>query len=243
VIDATSTSLEALTQRYEAIAHNLANANTAGYKRLVTAFLHGDAQQPDGAAATTAAAGSGGIVGRTLVDFTQGALTQTGRPLDLALHGKGFFVVESPEGQVYTRNGIFQVNAAGQLVDSVGRTVIGESGPIVIPAGTSAMSVSVAADGRIIVGEKVIGKIRIVEFERPQDLQMIGQCSLRAPQGTTPKAATATTVEQGFQEASNVAVVDELVGLITVSRLYEANFKTVEMRGERTKSILQVAMG
>ncbi|MBM4017745.1 MAG: flagellar hook basal-body protein [Planctomycetes bacterium] len=228
----------ALGRQYEAIAHNLANASTPGYKRLFCTLVGG---------APGAAGGPGGaaapILGESSVDFTQGAIVHTGRPLDLALHGKGFFVVETPQGERYTRNGTFQTSAQGQLVDSGGRTVAGDAGPIVIPRTAGEAGVSVAADGRIQAGSTVLGKLRIVEFEKPEALVPAGEGSFRAPRTAAPLPAAKTTVQQGFQEASNVSVVNELVGLITVTRLYEANANIMNKRGEMAKTIIQVAMG
>jgi flagellar basal body rod protein FlgG len=244
--------MEALTREFHAIAHNLANVNTVGYKRLLTAFMGGNAPgAAEGPGTATAVLGAGGtapgsasaVVGKTLIDMTQGTLAPTDRPLDLALHGPGFFVLETPQGDVYTRNGTFQVSATGQLVDSSGRTVAGASGPIIVPQGTSSQAVSVSNDGRVSVGDASIGQLRVVEFEKPEALLPAGQCGLKAPRGVDPTPATHTLVQQGFQETSNVSVVNELVGLITVSRLYEANVRSVQMRGERFKSIIQVALG
>jgi flagellar basal-body rod protein FlgF len=243
-IHASTSNMEALTRQYEAIAHNLANANTTGYKRLVTAFMRTDVPaKPQPAGSSRAGTGASSITGKTFIDFTQGAMVRTDRPLDLALHGKGFYVLETPAGELYTRNGTFQVNAQGQLVDAAGRNVAGDGGPIVIPKTAGAMDVSVTSDGRVSAAGNAVGKLRIVEFEKPDALVAAGECAFRAPRNVTPAPATQTTVQQGFQEASNVSVVDELVGLITVSRLYEANVKTIQMRDERFKNILQVAMG
>jgi flagellar basal-body rod protein FlgF len=239
-----SACMEALSRQYEAIAHNLANSNTAGYKRLVMEFARGDAPPAEGTGTTTPAPGtSPAIVGRTFIDFTQGAMVQTGRPMDVGLHGKGFLVLETPEGSLYTRNGTLQTNVQGQLVDSSGRTVAGQGGPIIIPPDVPSTSISVSPDGRIIAGRNEIGRLRIVEFEKPAALVPAGQCAFRAPAGVAPTDAANTTVQQGFQESSNVSVVDELVGLITVSRLYEANVNVMRSRSDNTKTLLQVAVG
>ena len=129
-IEATTSSLQALSDQYHTIAHNLANVNTAGYKRRCSSFVQllQQAQTLSDIAL---------IADQVSIDFSQGALTRTGRSLDLGLEGKGFFVLETPEGPLYSRSGVFRTNAEGQLVDSSGRTVAGEAGPIVIPTTAS----------------------------------------------------------------------------------------------------------
>lgn len=246
IVDTTqvnASTMEALGARYEAIAHNLANVSTAGYKAIIFAFA---SSQAVAAATETAVAPVreelGTVVGSPVLDFSQGHLVRTERPLDLALNGKGFFVLETPQGPLYTRNGSFQTNAQGQLVDGAGRTVAGEGGPLMIPQGAAGQSLQVGSDGRLMAGRTEIGKLRLVEFTDPQVLTPAGQSALQAPAGTAPAAATKTTVHQGYQEASNVSAVEELVGLITVSRLYEANAKVVQLNSEASRTLLNVAL-
>jgi flagellar basal body rod protein FlgG len=233
---AYASSQDALTKQYQAITQNLANASTVGYKRIVCEVEAAGASPAGSVAAATS------VSAKLSLDLTQGHLVQTGRALDLALNGPGFFVLETPQGNLYTRHGMFQVNAQGQVVDAAGRTVAGESGPLVLPRGGSE-SLNVGADGRIFAGKQEVGKLRLVEFEKTQTLEPTGQCAYRARSGAAPAAAAKTTVQQGYQEASNVNVVDELVGLITVSRLYEANAKSIRSQDERYKNLIQVAMG
>jgi flagellar basal body rod protein FlgG len=245
IVDTTqvnASSMEALGARYEAIAHNLANVSTAGYKAIIFAFASSQAPAP-GTAVAPVREQPGTVVGSPVVDFSQGNLVRTERPLDLALNGKGFFVLETPQGPLYTRNGSFQTNAQGQLVDGAGRTVAGEGGPLMIPQGAAGQSLQVGSDGRLMAGRTEIGKLRLVEFTDPQVLTPAGQSAFQAPAGTAPAAATKTTVHQGYQEASNVSAVEELVGLITVSRLYEANAKAVQMQSEAGKTLMGVALG
>jgi flagellar basal-body rod protein FlgF len=231
-IGANAASMDVISRQYEAIAHNLANSSTTGFKRtfcMQTSGAGGSSTDPTNVAATMS------------IDFSQGNFVQTGRPLDLALSGPGFFTLETPKGLFYTRNGTFQTNAQGQLVDVCGRTVAGESGPIVIPAKAPAASITVSKDGRVSAGGATLGKLKIVEFANPQTLTPAGDSAFRA--SAAPQDAAKTFVQQGYQEGSNVNVVEELVGLITASRTYEANIKAVTSGNERNKSLLQVAMG
>lgn len=223
-----------MASHYRVITHNLANANTAGFKRQIgTMSQSGGASGPDG-----------GISGAVSVDFGQGRLVHTGRPMDFALDGdNGFFVVETPKGPLYTRNGVFRANAQGQIVDAAGRMVSGESGPLVIPPGVGTAGINVGKDGLISGDGQTIGKIKVVEFEDPTKLTPAGGVAFRAPEGLAPKPAESTSVYQRFQEGSNVVAVEELVDLITLSRTYEGNFKSIGAQDDRMKSIIQVAMG
>lgn len=246
-IDATTTdiaaALSALTHQYQTIAHNLANANTVGFKRRLSVFALQDGSTGGVSASPTAAVeAAAGIAGIDAVDFSQGSLIHTGRSLDVALHGKGFFVLETDQGDRYTRNGIFRTNAQGQLVDALGRTVAGQSGPLTIPPTVSPMQVGIAEDGRILAAGAEIGKFRVVEFEDPKALTPIGENAFKAPAGVQPDPATDTTVQQGFQEGSNVKAVHELVALIQVARLYEANVKIVQAASDRGEELIRVAM-
>jgi len=233
-INATGTNAAGLTRHYRAITHNLANANTAGFKRQIGSM----SQTGDSDSST------GELQDHVTIDFGQGRLVRTGRPLDCALEGKNcFFVIESPQGPVYTRNGVFRANSKGQLVDGGGRLVAGRNGPLVIPPNVGANAVNVARDGSISGGGQNMGAFRIVEFEDASKLIPAGGVSFKAPDGVEPTNASEATVYQHFQEASNVVAVEELVDLITLSRLYEANFKTIGAQDDRMKSIIQVAMG
>jgi flagellar basal-body rod protein FlgF len=234
-VSMVSSSMTGLTERYRVITGNLANANTAGYKRRVNSQ------------STNAFPGEAGeIANQTSIDFTRGHLVRTGRSLDLALEGAGkgsFFVIETPEGPVYTRNGVFRLNAERQMVDAGGQTVGGGGGPITLPPSAGPSSIHVAGDGQISVGGQGIGKLQIVEFDAPAQLIPIGENCFRAPSAVTPKPTEDAGVCQGFQESSNVSVVAELVDLITVTRMYEANLKTVRARSGGSDSLLRVAMG
>jgi len=232
-------SLEGLTRQYEMLTHNLANASTAGYKRQSASFA-----QALEAAGAVLGGGSPPVAGETVtVDFSQGALRQTGSPLDLALDGKGFFVIETPEGELYTRNGSFRINSDRRLVDSDGRLVAGDGGPITLPEDVGMDKIAVAKDGSITAGSQNIGRLRIVDFPATSALLPVGGGCFRPLEGPAAQTAQGASVQQGFQESSNVSVVEEVVNLITVARMYEANLKSVQTQDEGYKALLQVAMG
>lgn len=235
-------SASALMQEYHAITHNIANANTAGFKRRASSFSNKLAEQ-------TARFGSGKnpagqIEFNSEIDFTQGSLDYTERPLDLAIRGEAFFVIESPDKTKYTRNGQFGVNSDGQIIDYQGRLVSGENGPINVPAGISASQLVITPDGSVKAEGANIGKIRMVEFgEDITKLKPAGDNCFEAPNNVSPVAAVKSSIEQGYRESSNVDSVRETINLLTVSRMYEASMKVMSKKSESTKSILDVAMG
>jgi flagellar basal-body rod protein FlgF len=232
-----SASLDSLTREFDIIAHNMANVSTAGFKRRCNSFTQVLAAQESGASG--AEQETPGVF-----DFSQGHLVQTGRTLDFALHGKGFFVLESPDGPLYTRHGIFTMNQNGQLVDAAGRFVAGTAGPLMVPPGVDASRIHVSNDGRIRAGQAEIGQLRVVEFgDQKQQLLPAGLNCFRASADLEPTETRDALVRQGYTEASNVKLVDELVNMIMVSRLYEANMKLISAARDNTSSTISVAMG
>ncbi len=224
----TSAVVEALSKQYTAVTNNLANSNVSGFKRRLTTFVG------DGSSSGQS------VKGESAIDYSQGHLIQTRRNLDMALNGKGFFCLESPQGELYTRNGSFRVNSEGQLVDYSNRVVSGESGPIVIPKTISSLAINITPEGKVVADGRPLGKFKLTEFENIAKLKPINGNLFKAPLSAGAKDAENTTIAQGFQEASNVSVVEELVDLIRVSRLYEANMRTVNT--DRLKTLLDVAM-
>ena len=234
-----SASVDALERQFEIIAHNMANVSTAGFKRRCNNFTQAIAAQSAGPEGTADAESS-----ESPLDFSQGTLVQTDRTLDVALYGKGFFVIESPEGPLYTRHGIFQTNRNGQIVDSMGRLVAGTAGPLLVPPNSDVSEIRVDGTGRVSAGQAALGRFQIVEFgEREAQLLPVGLDCFRAPTDVRPVDATNVTVRQGYEEASNVRPIDELVNMIMISRLYEANMKLLAVSRENSSSAISVAMG
>jgi flagellar basal-body rod protein FlgF len=235
------TSIDALDREFEVITHNLANASTAGFKRRCNAFSKAlDKQQ--GSAETYS---PGKIDFLSAFDFSQGPVNQTGNPLDFAISGKGFFVAETPDGPMYTRNGTFQVNSNGQLTDSMGRTISGEAGPITVPAKVSPSQLTVSPNGILSGNGVTIGKIKIVDFKENESklIPAGGNCYVMPDKSIQPANSEQAVVKQGFQESSNVKIVDELVDMIMVTRLYEANMKTLLAQKDTSSTLTNVAMG
>lgn len=234
-----SNSIEGLTREFDLIAHNLANVSTVGYKRQYNDFskslqaMESVSENEDGEVVTNT----------TAYDFSQGSFTQTNRTLDLALCGSGFFVLETQDGPLYTRNGTFRLNDDGQLVDLAGRHVAGESGPITVPETVSASEIHISSEGSISANNIPIDTLKLVDFkEDAQQLAAAGMNCFQAPEGLEPDDAENLVVQQGFQEGSNVEMMEELVDMITVTRLYEANMRFLSSGKDATSSLLNVAL-
>jgi flagellar basal body rod protein FlgG len=241
-----NSSINALMREYETITNNLANVSTAGYKRGVNTFSKSLQEQMTGLLEQMTGSETyspGSIELNSSLDFSQGNLSETGRSLDFAIYGKGFFVIETPNGPLYTRNGIFQTNQNGQIIDLQGRIVAGEAGPITIPNNMTSQ-VSVSSDGSISAEGTNIGKFQLVDFaDNEAKLVPTGDSSYRMPdENIQPVAAENIIVKQGSQEVSNVKMIEELVDLIMVTRLYEANMKFIAARKEVASSITSAAM-
>ncbi len=240
ITNQVSSSIDALMREFNIITHNISNVSTVGYKRRCNTFsksLEAQGQGPE-----THSPGS--IDLNSAFDFSQGSIVQTGRPLDFALYGKGFFVIETSEGPLYSRNGMFLTNQNGQIVDSAGRIVAGESGPITIPPNVGLSQINVSSDGSISAGDTPIGKFRLVDLKDNENkLVPVGASCFRISEDIKPGAAEHIVVKQGYQETSNVEMIEELVDMIMVTRLYEANMKLLSAQKDASSSIIGVAMG
>ncbi len=240
---ALGSGINALSQEYQTIANNLANMNTNGYKRQVNAFsrklmeLTGSGPKSD--------LTMGSLIPRNSLDFSQGTVARTDRLLDVAIQGRGFLVIETPQGPLYTRNGALQISPQGNLVDLQGRIIAGEGGPIVIPPGISESDINISGDGRISGrGGIQLGALSLVDFGEDQGrLTPAGFNCYKAPAGVNPAPAEDVKVSQGFRENSNVKPVEELVGMISVSRLYEMHMGIMRKQQDNMKILLGVANG
>ena len=239
IVSQVTSTLGGLQQEFHTVTQNMANIETVGYKRKFNTFSQVLAAKGIGGGVEVGS----GIEVDSAVDFTQGALVETERPLDFAVVGKGFFEVETPDGKVYTRNGMFRLDPNGQLVDTAGRVVAGQAGPITVPLNVGLSRINVSTNGSISADGTSIGRFKLVDFgDREGELEPVGINSFRAPEDARPVAATDLSVSQGFKEGSNVQMVEELVNMMMVSRLYEANMQFVNVRRDAAKSIIDVAM-
>ena len=157
-----SSGLNALMDEYTNITHNMANNHTTGFKRRLNAFSAELERLQSGDLKDSPLKGE--IVSQSVIDFSQGGVVKTDRELDVALCGKGFLMVETPDGPMYTRNGSLELNSINQLVDLNGYIVAGEDGPIVMPRGKTTSDLSITEDGVVNAGDSKIGKLKLVDF-------------------------------------------------------------------------------
>lgn len=213
-----ATALDAGSQNQEVIAHNLAHANVPGYRRRGLAFETFDRALAQ-ASPKFADAGLGTRVADAYSGFEPGTIAFTGDPFDLAIEGDGFFVLQGPNGPLYTRNGTFTLNAQGGLQSRDGRPVLGTGGPITVPTTTAA--INVLPDGTIQANGASVGRLQLARFPNPSVLVPVGTTLFESPDAV-PTEAGAGTVRQGYREGSNVQVVNELVTMIMTMRHHEA---------------------
>jgi flagellar basal-body rod protein FlgF len=167
-----------------------------------------------------------GVVASGATDFGAGALRQTGAPLDLALEGDGFFVVQTARGERYTRAGSFALNADGQLVTHRGDLVVGERGPVTVPPG----EIGVGEDGTVSVSGRAVERLRIVRFNSPSAALTKEGDSLFAANGSErPTEANNARVLQGSLESSNVNPLAELSAMIENSREFDSLQRSVTL--------------
>lgn len=164
------------------------------------------------------------MVDEVATDFSTGTMRTTGNDFDLAMEGKGFFAVQTPQGKRYTRNGTFARSSKGELVTSNGYQVLGTNGrPINVNGGKMA----VGTDGRVLVDNIEVGTLELVDFADEKQLTKEGASFFVAANGQQEQAATGS-VKQGVLEMANVNVVGEMVNLISNYRAYEINGKVIQ---------------
>jgi flagellar basal-body rod protein FlgF len=235
----------ALSRELDVVANNIANINTNGFKADGAVFEQfiGKIARSDNMTSHDSRVSF--VRDRaTWVDMSQGTVEHTGNPLDVAIVGKGFLAVQTPNGERYTRNGALQINNSGQLVTSEGYQVLGESGPIVLQP--TDHDVSISEDGTISVregatanAESLRGKLRLVNFAQPGQLQKDGSGTFRAPNGVTPDQDITLRVSQGSIEKSNVHSVLEMTRMIEVTRTYTQVATMMAQQSDLQKSAIE----
>lgn len=229
---------KSLMQRQEMLANNLANINTPGYRAATAAFR-------------VAPVTGSGLPTRALVaesttgaDFAPGTVQTTGRPLDVAIQGAGWFAVQASDGsEGYTRGGAFDVNEQGLLQTGSGQPVLGDGGPISVPAGHK---VAIAADGTLSATSAgnsksviALGRLKLVNPEPGQLLR--GPDGLfRSRDGSTPDADARVRVAGGALEGSNVNAIEAMVGMISLARQFDAQMKLLQAADSNARKASQL---
>ena len=246
-----ATGMEAQQLNLNTIANNLANVNTPGFKRSKIEFQDLLYQRPRSSGTETGGGnvlptgievGNGSRVAATSKVFTQGPLTNSGEKLDVAIQGEGFFEVQRPDGTIgYTRDGSFKLNAQGQVVTVDGLPIL--SGMQQIPAGSE---VTISEDGQVTVqtanGTQSF-RLTLTRFANPSGLRSLGgnlyeeTAASGTPETGNPGENGFGRTLQGYTEASNVNIVEEMVNLIIAQRAYEINSKSVQSSDEMLQNV------
>ncbi|MEQ8721851.1 MAG: flagellar basal-body rod protein FlgG [Sandaracinaceae bacterium] len=241
----------------DTIANNMANVSTTGFRRSRAEFqdlLYQQVRTPGGRTADGGTLPTGVQIGQgtrtvsTEFMHTQGAMQQTGNPLDLAIEGEGFFQIVRPGGDIaYTRAGNLKLDNQGQLVTVDGLPIEPQ---ISVPQ--DATSVSIAQDGTVSVTQPgsnqtmELGQLQIARFPNPGGLQALGRSMFQAtsasgqPLVVQPGQEGSGTLSQGFLEGSNVEVVNEMIDLISSQRAYELNQRVIQASDEMLRKSTEV---
>jgi flagellar basal body rod protein FlgG len=218
------------------VANNLANAGTSGYKldqEFYSLFSAGEGSDIEGNSGTKLP-----VIQKQWTDFTQGALQPTGNPLDFALSGKGFFVVNGPSGPLYTRSGSLQLSTSGALMTSEGYTVQTVDGQTLQTQ--SGAPLEVTTDGSVTQDGESLGQLAVVDFKDRSVLQKVGSNYFGVTEAkvqTIP--ATDVTVSQGKVENSNVAPAESAVRLVGLMRQFEMLQKAISITTDMNKKALE----
>jgi flagellar basal-body rod protein FlgF len=235
-----------LERQMDVVANNVANVNTNGFKAdnslfeqyLMPVARENRFNQQDRQVSFVNDRG-------TWRDMGAGSLEITNNPLDVAIDGSGFLVVQTAGGERYTRNGGLQINAQGQLITADGNLVLGDNGPITFQQ--TDHDVSITPDGRVTViegssstnAETTRGTLRVVRFAQPQLLQKEGNNLFSAPAGVAAAPDTTSQIKQGVLEKSNVHAVVEITRMIQISRAYQQMATLLQQQSDLHKNAIQ----
>jgi flagellar basal-body rod protein FlgF len=229
----------ALRRQMETVANNLANANTTGFRSerlLFATYLTPKAGNPgiggDGASKLAFVEGIG-----TFRDIKPGQAVKTEAPLDMMIHGNAYFVVDTPVGQRFTRDGNFRLDRDGRIVNAEGFALLDRNNqPIRLNPGET--DIEVTRQGEIVAGDAPVGRIRLVSFPDEQALTRLGGGLYASTVDPVPAEATAE-VHQGMLEGSNVVSVNELTQMLDIVRRYESAQRILDSEHERARKAIE----
>lgn len=217
MIEGTETML-AHEHRMDQISNNLANVDTAGFKKEDITFWEMMFKTAD----NRPRVGKGL---KTLTNHDQGSAKQTDNTLDFAINGDGFFKIQTPNGIRYTRNGNFTLNNEGQLSTFDGNLVIGEGGAITL----TDQDIQVGRDGQITAKGQQINRLSLASFSDLQSLEKEGSNLFRIKDGgTQEQAVEKPNIQQGYLEGANISVVSEMTEMIDLQRAYQSQQKAIQ---------------
>lgn len=237
----TGSRMNGLVEALDATAGNMANANTPGYKRTQGNF-ESILQVSLRPLAQVSETGDISLHWPELSDWhldtSQGPIRSTGRPMDLAVDGGAFLVLDTMAGERYTRRGRMYVNHEGELTDPSGNRFVGGSGSLRIPS--DAADVTVSKDGEITVDGQSIGKLRLVEVPDAQSLVPEG-AGIYRNDGEAVADASTSRIVQGAIEESNVKPMEEIIGMMKMVSAYEAGARLLKRWDSLSQQLIQTA--
>lgn len=240
-IYSSGSGMQPRLMRLDVIANNVANADTTGYKKdNIFVQIMKDA----GVAQSTGQGELAGLDVKEFTDFSEGSLRPTSNPFDIAIQGEGFFVLDTPDGMRYTRNGNFRIDENGDVVNASGYLLQGAGGKISIPNADKVQQndISITKGGEIFLGKQPLGKIRLVTFTDMQKLLKSSGTVFMSEE--TPKDVKAsdesTTIRQGYLEESNVEALSEMVQLVELSRGFETDQRTMRYQDSTLEKAMEV---
>jgi flagellar basal-body rod protein FlgG len=223
--------MAAQQQKLDAVANDLANANTVGYKHERIGFRDLLYDRTGRSAANTIRTGHGAAAVDAGRAWEQGSLQRTDRSLDVAIQGEGFLRVKLPDGRIgLTRDGGLHIDGQRRLTTNTGAFILAGARPLTIPAGVPEDGVDVAPDGTVTAGGRRVGRLDLVTVRSPESLTSVGDNAFVAngASGNPVAAPRATTLTQGALESSNVDMAEAMVDLIQSQRAYELTSKAIQ---------------
>ncbi|MHA1558826.1 MAG: flagellar hook basal-body protein [Alphaproteobacteria bacterium] len=221
-------------ERLNTVAHNLANASTIGFKAQITPAeeVVYDTRDNDLISYVNTRG--------TFLDFTNGALKHTGAPLDVALSKEGFFVVNTPNGRFYTRNGEFKIDQDGKLVSAHGDAILNDGfAEIILPKNVN--SISISENGDIFADGRSLGKIAVVSFENKRAIAQRGDTLYYTEQDPVLLSNEQTTLHQGYLEEANISPIQESINLIEIVKFYEQSQFVIDESMKLKQKVINVS--
>ncbi len=210
--------LQSRAQAVDVAANNMANMSVPGFKKDRVYYNTFNRVAEHSRNELEISLADSRVAEKTVIDFSVGELVATGNSLDLALSEEGFFVVDTPQGERYTRNGAFRLNPERELITGAGFSLMGEGGELVIPQG----DIRISQEGLISVEGVEVGRLQIVHFEDLSQLSKEGSSLFKASREAQQRPPVLLTVHQGYLEHANLNPIEGVASMVSLMRSFES---------------------